>query len=836
MSPTVSIIEALRRLSILDTPPEPEFDQLATLARFISGAAVALVGFADEEREWFKAASGWDVRELPLQVSLLHALPTHHEPTIVEDASTDRHFSRHPLVVNEPNIRFYACFPIHDEEGIWVGGVELLDRVPRRLNVAQQAAMATIAHLVVAQLSSRKLRDEHHRQSESAEEAREALRDSDERFRDLFDNVDDFIMTIAADGRLLHANQAWYEAIAATDEGHEASRIREAVHPDHRVDFDTVFERVVRTGEAEKVETVFLTNTGHRLTADGRLTPKVFNGQTILVRVIFRDITDRKLYEVELGRARDAALESARLKSQFLTNVSHEIRTPMNGIVGMMQLLLDSELNGEQKEFAQTALASADELLSIINNILQMSKLEAGRLSLTISDFDAIETVERVVEVMRVMAAGKSLTINVLLDPDLPTIVHGDVAAVRQILTNLLGNAVKFTEQGKIDVRVTYERETDTHQILRFEVSDTGIGIPEEAIPRLFQSFTQVDGSVTRKHGGVGLGLSTARQLVELTGGVLGVESRLLQGSKFWFTIPFEKRVSERIANTGKLDFTGVRVLVIDLSETSRKIITHYLESSLKMRCDAATSAVEALEMSLTEAALGDPYSVIIFDLHMPSMHGLDLAAKIRAERATGGTALIAMTSIGEQVDDEMLREVGISSYLSKPVEQVELLDALTLALVRQMRPVTMPKPLEAEATPPKLTLVPSSSGNEPILLAEDNLLNQKLTTSQLKKLGYDVEVVSNGREVIEALDRRPYPLILMDCQMPEMDGYQATMEIRRREAGERRIRIVAMTAHALEGDREKCLASGMDDYLAKPTKQEELAQTLVRWLGPRES
>jgi len=831
---SLSVNEALLRLSILDTPPEPEFDELASLARFVSGAPVALIAFADEEREWFKAKSGWDVGELTLQVSLLHSLTTHNEPTIVEDAATDRHFCRHPLVTNEPKIRFYACFPIHDEDGIWIGGIELLDRAPRHLNASQMMAMSTLAHLVERLLTARKTRADYHRQSDAAEEAREALTDSDERFRDLFDNVDDFILTIAGDGRLLHANQAWYLAVGGADS--TPILLREAVHPDHRAEFEEILERVVRTGEPESVETVFLTNGGRRLTADGRLTPKVFNGQTILVRVIFRDITDRKLYEVELGRARDAALESSRLKSQFLTNVSHEVRTPMNAIVGMTQLMLDSELSSEQREFAQTILASSDELLAIINNILQMSKIEAGKLSLTVSDFDVVETVERVVEVMRVMSTGKSVQIAVLLDPALPTIVHGDVSAVRQILTNLVSNAVKFTEKGKIEVRVTYERETDTHQILRFEVSDTGIGIPDEAIPKLFQTFTQVDGSVTRKHGGVGLGLSTARQLVELSGGVIGVESRLLEGSKFWFTIPFEKRVSERLALSGKLDFTGLRVLVIDLSETSRKIITHYLESSLKMRCDSATSAVEALEMAGNEAEMGDPYSVVIFDLHMPSMHGLSLAGKIKSGAATSGTALIAMTSIGEQVDDEMLREAGISSYLSKPVEQVELLDALTMAMVRQMRPVTHARAAEDVPLPaPQLTLVPAPAAPPPILLAEDNLLNQKLTTSQLKKLGYEVEVVSNGREVIEAIARKSYSLILMDCQMPEMDGYQATIEIRRREAGDRRTRIVAMTAHALEGDREKCLAAGMDDYLSKPTRQEELSETLVRWLGARQ-
>jgi CheY-like chemotaxis protein len=434
---------------------------------------------------------------------------------------------------------------------------------------------------------------------------------------------------------------------------------------------------------------------------------------------------------------------------------------------------------------------------------------------------------------MRIPAADKGLTLDVSVDPSLPAIIRGDVTALRQVLSNVIGNAVKFTESGGVKIAVKLEKETETHQIVRFDVSDSGIGIAADQIGGLFQPFHQVDGSMTRKYGGVGLGLATARHLVELMGGLMGVESEVLEGSTFWFTIPFEKRISQRLAvSSSKLDLTGARVLVADKNPTSRRIVTHYLKSELRMRCDTATGLPQALWMISSAAELGDPYNVAVFDLHMPVMHGVALAKEVKGRPMTASTALVAMTSFGEEVDDEMLREVGIAAYLSKPVELDELLDCLTLAMAREMRPAPVVSAVPAAAPP---LAAADDDAEVRVLLAEDNRLNQKLTSSQLMKLGYEVDVVSNGREVIEALTRRHYRIILMDCQMPELDGYQATIEIRRREGKERKTRIIAMTAHALEGDREKCLAAGMDDYLSKPTREADLADALARWSGSDE-
>jgi PAS domain S-box-containing protein len=831
-------LEAVRNWGVLELETDETLDEIVKIAALSCSAPVAMIGFVDSDRQWFKARQGWAIESMPRSLSFCERAIQLFSTVMIADTLRDPEYARHPLVTGPPNIRFYAGAPLITAEGHVLGTLAVFDSVPRTtLNPTQKRILESLAREVVGALVMRRDVSELEKRARETTDVKHALAETQERLHDLFESVDDFILTISTDGRLVHVNRAWLEAFEYSREDVSRVALSDIVNPDMRPEFVKVFRRVVATGRAETIETVFLTNRGRRLTVEGKLSPRVLEGRTSLVRVIFRDVSERKQFEVELGKARDAALEASRLKSQFLTNVSHEIRTPMNAIVGMLQLLLDSKLDAEQTEFARTALSSADELLSIINNILQVSRLEAGKLSRTLSDFDLINTVTWIVEVMKVAAAEKSLDMTMRLDENIPAVVYGDVSAVRQVLTNLLNNAVKFTEHGSIRVGVRPERETDTHHIVRFEVTDTGMGIPGDSLGRIFDSFSQVDGSMTRKHGGVGLGLSTSKQLVELMGGVLGVDSKVLEGSTFWFSIPFEKR----LLNAERFDFTGTRVLVLDQSETSRRIVVHYLESTLRMRCDTATSPIDALEMMRAEAATGDPFRVTIFDLHMPAMHGLALAGEIRSDPAIAASSLMAMISLGEQVDDDLLREVGISAYIQKPVEQAELLDALTIVMAKELRPKraqvreVVPPPPSAEPAPapaPSALPAPAAGGSKRVLLAEDNTLNQKLTKSQLIKLGYEVDIVANGAQVLAKIQEAHYPVILMDCQMPEMDGYEATMQLRRLEGSTRRIRIIAMTAHALEGDREKCLAAGMDDYLSKPTRQEDLAVALKRWIG----
>ncbi|MCA1733918.1 MAG: PAS domain S-box protein, partial [Acidobacteria bacterium] len=408
-------------------------------------------------------------------------------------------------------------------------------------------------------------------------------------------------MSISAAGRVLHTNGACLHALGY--EELSGRSIEDLVEPGARREFNETFDRVMRSGVTERVETVFLNADGLQITVEGGLNPKVIAGKAVLSRVIFRDISDRKRYEVELSRARDAALESARLKSQFLTNISHEIRTPMNGIVGMLDLLLDTQLDEEQKEFSRTALSSAEALLATINNILQISRLETGKAAVSIADFDLQRTAEKIVEVMEIAADEKSLRIQLEVDPSLPPVLRGDVAKYRQTLTNLVSNGVKFTREGSVKVRLLRDRDTETHVLVRTEVRDTGSGIPEHLKESLFEPFTQADGSTTREQSGAGIGLATAKRLVELMGGVLGLESRPGEGTTVWFTIPFEKQPHRHAAMAPlRRGLKGLHALLLDASVSSSQLIRHYLQDEWEVRVESVSKPVEALSLARRSA------------------------------------------------------------------------------------------------------------------------------------------------------------------------------------------------------------------------------------------
>ncbi|OLP18463.1 hypothetical protein BST81_10230 [Leptolyngbya sp. 'hensonii'] len=762
----VQRLKVLFSYGILDTPPEPAFDNLAILATQIFEAPISGLCFVDASRCWCKAQVGLSLFPLDREDCLCNQAILQPEPLILPDLLSEKWFSSSPLITHDPPIRFYASVPLIDPTGFPLGALVVMDYLPRELSPRSLEVLQGLGRQAMVLLEAR----------------RQLLVLSE---------------TIAASHPSLGTSQQ------ATGEFQETSLARQI-----RV---TLAQARLLSLEKQQRERLALQN-------------------------------------LALEAARQQAEQESQIKSSFLATISHEVRTPMNAVLGVTDLLAETNLDPEQRDFLRIIRAGTNSLLTLINDILEFSKLESGGIKLGTSAFDLRVCMEEAVDLLAVSAYSKGLEIAAVLPDNVPTQLLGDVSRLRQILINLLGNAVKFTDQGEVLIRAALITDTETAVEIQFSVADTGIGIPIAAQSKLFQPFSQIKSSTPRKYGGTGLGLAISKQLAELMGGRIWVESDGVQGTEFLFTLTFQKQSTpvqtKSLALTEQAGLQGLRLLVVTAHVASREVIRLAI-AGLGMALDEAEELATGLSWLEAAALNGHPYAIVILDyLALTSLQS-EAGNWSRSTSVLARTPVLLMQSpIQRRKSGEpglSRPEIPFAGYLTKPIKAAHLLACITRVMTGSHDGVVdcdrtpRPAPIAIELDSPLSgTLTQSATppaGGPKILVVEDAPVNRMVVQQQLRSLGYTADLAVHGQEALNLMAQTDYDLVLMDCQMPVLDGYETVCILRQQERPGRHTIVIAMTANALMGDREKCLGAGMDDYLSKPLSREDLATKLQQWL-----
>ena len=807
-------LEALRGLHLLDTEQEERFDRITRLAARILGVPTVYLSLIDENRQFIKSRYGSDMVEMPRDIAFCAHTILDHKQLVVPDAKLDARFADNSLVTGKPFVRFYAGHPLAAPDGSLVGTLCAIDRKPRMPSEEDLQALRDLAMLAQSELTAHKTNPTQQVQLHTEEK----LRASEARFREIVDTGGKFVWETTLEGKIVFVSERVKEVLGYTAEEMGRRTLFEEVVPEDAVIATAKFYYAVQKSHPfSDLEYQAKNKDGQVIWLSARGVPMHdADGKLVGYRGLCENITERKQIQQELIASKEAAESANRAKSDFLANMSHEIRTPLNAVVGLTGLMLATELTPKQRNYAQTIRQSADTLLTIISDILDFSKIESGRMELENHPFDLQVLVEEAVTCVALEAGEKKVELHWQIAPELPPGFNGDITRLRQILVNLLSNAVRFTSVGDVSLIVDRaENEEGSHFVL-FSVWDTGIGIPPDKIDRLFQSFSQIDASTTRKFGGTGMGLAINRKLVEMMNGSIWVESEEGHGSGFHVAVPLVEAIPPKPLIPSPI-LKGKTFFIAVAHEGVRLMLAAFAQKwgMQPITVGTAAEALKRLRSGLT-------YHAALIEEDLPDQSGKDLVQEMRRQHGAVGAPCLLLSSLQQQAAHQTLPP-GFITCVTKPAPYQQLHGILAAAL-------------KGEKAIPSLVSSTShiTSGlglRHPmrLLLAEDNVINQKVATRLLEQMGYRVDVVQNGLEVLHALDRQKYDVILMDVQMPDMDGLEATRRIRQQWTGAKRPWIIAMTANAMDSDREMCLKAGMDGYLTKPVRIEALESELVR-------